>query len=114
MNRRWFRFSAGARIHADRKLVSQALLNLLPNAVKFTPVGGQVRIAAKRDGGDPLVSVSDTGLHRDAWRDADPRQRKGPRHHRQHPPARLALPPVERGTQRPRALRCRASQRATK
>jgi signal transduction histidine kinase len=51
-----------ARIYADRKLVSQALLNLLSNAVKFTPAGGKVRIAAKRDDGDLLIKVSDTGI----------------------------------------------------
>ncbi|HET6157897.1 MAG TPA: ATP-binding protein [Dongiaceae bacterium] len=52
-----------ARIYADRKLISQALLNLLSNAVKFTPAGGQIQIAAKREGGgDLLISVSDTGI----------------------------------------------------
>jgi two-component system cell cycle sensor histidine kinase PleC len=52
-----------ARVYADRKLISQALLNLLSNAVKFTPAGGQVLIAAKRDStGDLLISVSDTGI----------------------------------------------------
>src|SRR5262245_2462092 len=52
-----------ARVYADRKLISQALLNLLSNAVKFTPAGGQVQIAAKRDGaGDLLINVSDTGI----------------------------------------------------
>jgi len=52
-----------ARIYADRKLLSQALLNLMSNAVKFTPAGGQVRISARREsGGDLLISVSDTGI----------------------------------------------------
>jgi signal transduction histidine kinase len=51
-----------ARVYADRKLISQALLNLLSNAVKFTPAGGQVQIAAKRDDADLLISVSDTGI----------------------------------------------------
>ena len=53
-----------ARIYADRKLISQALLNLLSNAVKFTPSGGHIRIAARREtsDGDLLISVGDTGI----------------------------------------------------
>ena len=51
-------------IYADRKLVNQSLLNLLSNAVKFTPAGGQICIAARRESGDGdlLISVRDTGI----------------------------------------------------
>jgi signal transduction histidine kinase len=50
--------------HADRDKVEQILLNLLSNAMKFTPPGGQVALRAQVAPGDPgcvEVTVSDTG-----------------------------------------------------
>lgn len=52
------------RIVADRQLVERVLQNLVGNAVKFTPEGGQIWVsAALEDGETPcvLVSVRDTG-----------------------------------------------------
>ena len=40
----------------------QVLYSLLSNAVKFTPVGGAVRVDAGSDGAFATVSVSDTGI----------------------------------------------------
>jgi signal transduction histidine kinase len=49
-------------IHADERKVKQVLLNLLSNALKFTPEGGRISVrAAVRDGLAEL-SVSDTGV----------------------------------------------------
>src|SRR6185436_16763807 len=46
---------------ADERKFKQIVLNLLTNAVKFTPAGGRVKVAAT-NGGDWLeVSVADTG-----------------------------------------------------
>lgn len=45
----------------DRDLVLQALANLLDNAIKFTPAGGEVRFAAAAKGEWLEVSVTDTG-----------------------------------------------------
>ncbi|HEY2379102.1 MAG TPA: ATP-binding protein [Gemmatimonadaceae bacterium] len=50
---------------ADREKAGQVLLNLLSNASKFTPPGGQVRVESARDASDPqrvVVRVSDTGI----------------------------------------------------
>ncbi len=49
------------RILADESRLSQVILNLLDNAVKYTPEGGEVRISAVPDGAFVRVDVSDTG-----------------------------------------------------
>lgn len=45
----------------DQNLVGQAISNLVVNAVKFTPPGGQIELAAAESDGGTVVSVSDTG-----------------------------------------------------
>ena len=49
-------------IFGDRDLIQQAVANLLDNAIKFSPHGGQVRLAASREERQVLISVSDQGL----------------------------------------------------
>jgi signal transduction histidine kinase/DNA-binding response OmpR family regulator len=49
-------------IVADELKVKQVILNLLTNAVKFTPEGGRVAVKARRLNGDFLVTVHDTGV----------------------------------------------------
>jgi PAS domain S-box-containing protein len=46
----------------DAEQFDRALLNLLTNAVKFTPEGGEVSLRARRDGGCVVFTVSDTGI----------------------------------------------------
>lgn len=46
---------------ADAKAVRQIALNLISNALKFTPAGGRVEVAALEIEGGSLFSVSDTG-----------------------------------------------------
>lgn len=51
-------------VQADANRVQQVLVNLLHNAVKFTPAGGQVSVSALPDPGGKAVrfSVCDTGI----------------------------------------------------
>ena len=46
---------------ADHERVEQILLNLLANAVKFTPAGGAVTISTSHSDGEVLLHVRDTG-----------------------------------------------------
>jgi signal transduction histidine kinase len=50
-----------ARVVADPDRVGQVLTNLLANALRHTPSGGQVVISTSRSGSDVQVIVQDTG-----------------------------------------------------
>jgi PAS domain S-box-containing protein len=52
----------GLTVRADRHRLKQVLLNLLGNAIKFTPAGGVVRLTASRQEGAVAVAVQDTGI----------------------------------------------------
>jgi len=47
---------------ADAERIHQVLFNLVDNAVRFTPPGGEIRVTARPDGGRVHVSVTDTGV----------------------------------------------------
>jgi signal transduction histidine kinase len=51
---------------ADKRLIKQILLNILSNAIKFTPDGGHVSVSIQLLPEDIIVQVSDTGIGMDA------------------------------------------------
>jgi len=49
-------------VAADRRAFNQILLNLIANAIKFTPRDGRVTVSALREGPQLAVTVEDTGI----------------------------------------------------
>ncbi len=48
-------------VYADGDRLHQVLTNLLANAVKFSPQGGEIRLIGAREDGHALISVADQG-----------------------------------------------------
>jgi signal transduction histidine kinase len=55
------RAEAETNVHGDRDLLFEAIANLVDNAVKFTPQGGQIELSLLRNGNEAVVRVCDTG-----------------------------------------------------
>ncbi|MFO1532469.1 MAG: sensor histidine kinase [Thermoplasmatota archaeon] len=55
-----------ATLHADPERLGQVLSNLIGNALKFTPAGGTVAVAATAEEGRVRVAVTDSGIGLDA------------------------------------------------
>jgi signal transduction histidine kinase len=53
--------SGQVTIAGNKRLISQALANLLDNAIKYTPSGGSVRVAVADTPSGVALSVADTG-----------------------------------------------------
>lgn len=49
-------------IEADERRLKQALLNLIRNAINFTPQGGTINISARRIGDGLEIAIQDTGV----------------------------------------------------
>ena len=46
---------------AERQALEQVLVNLVDNAIKYTPSGGEVKVEVQADGGDVRVEVANSG-----------------------------------------------------
>lgn len=52
-------------VNLDRKRVTQIIVNLLSNALKYTPAGGSVTVTVEEGPGHACLKVSDTGIGMD-------------------------------------------------
>lgn len=81
-------------IDADPRAVKQVLLNLMTNAIKFTPEGGVVSVDVVSKSAGLIISVSDTGIgiaQEDIDRLAKPFEQIESKHSRQHEGTGLGL-----------------------
>ena len=49
-------------VHADSDQIQQVIINLLDNAVKFTPAGGLITLTTRREGDHAVLRVKDNGV----------------------------------------------------
>ncbi len=49
-------------INADATMLERAIINLVDNAIKYTPTGGKIEVAAKSENNEVIVYVRDNGL----------------------------------------------------
>src|SRR5262249_32661826 len=51
-----------APVIGDADRIEHALSNLVANAIKFTPIGGEITVSAQSCENDVLIAVGDTGI----------------------------------------------------
>src|SRR5256886_9041420 len=49
-------------VEGDRERLEQVLVNLISNAIKYTPQGGRITVSVERAGSEARVSVQDPGI----------------------------------------------------
>jgi len=54
--------SPSIALNGDEELIRRLILNLLDNAVKYTPAGGEISLGLARQNGSAEIVVSDTGI----------------------------------------------------
>lgn len=54
--------SPAIALNGNQELITRLILNLLDNAVKYTPAGGEISLALARENGNAEIVVRDTGI----------------------------------------------------
>jgi signal transduction histidine kinase len=49
-------------VEGDRARIKQVVVNLLDNAIKYTPPGGTITLNVRAQGGNAVLEVADTGM----------------------------------------------------
>jgi heavy metal sensor kinase len=49
-------------VEGDRARIKQVIVNLLDNAIKYTPTGGKIRLSVNARDGNAVLEVEDTGI----------------------------------------------------
>jgi PAS domain S-box-containing protein len=57
-----FDIAGNVKVYADKNMLETVLRNLVNNALKFTPKGGDVTVSTKNENGGVVISVKDTGI----------------------------------------------------
>lgn len=57
-----FEGASESPLDADESLVRRMILNLLDNAIKYTPAGGRVTVSCRHAGDEYALSITDTGV----------------------------------------------------
>jgi signal transduction histidine kinase len=55
-------FPEPLEVYGDRQNLSQLCNNLIDNAIKYTPEGGQIKVRVRRDQADLVLEVADNGI----------------------------------------------------
>jgi heavy metal sensor kinase len=55
-------FTSGLVVEGDRSRMKQVVVNLLDNAIKYTPRGGSVKLSVGRRASHAVIEVADTGI----------------------------------------------------
>jgi two-component system, OmpR family, phosphate regulon sensor histidine kinase PhoR len=50
------------QVHADRDMLYQAILNVVSNAIKYTPAGGTIGVSSDIESGMAVVRITDSGM----------------------------------------------------
>ena len=53
---------AGLTVDVDVRAIKQVLINLLANAITYTPAGGRVRMGVRVDAAQVAIQVADNGI----------------------------------------------------
>lgn len=51
-----------AKVEADRARIKQVLVNLIDNAIKYTPAGGRIEVSVRREDSNAIIEITDTGI----------------------------------------------------
>lgn len=54
-------FEKAPEVLAERRALEQVLINLVDNAIKYTPQGGEIRISIADEAGQAVIEVANTG-----------------------------------------------------